>query len=282
MRIFARGSPGALPLGNRRRLRQLVDALPDQHAHQRRGHALAHRPALERRVRGDARRRIARRSSRPFHVTTNAAVISAAGSNAASTACFTFAASSPAGSGSVGSTSPIGQGCVEGSGSALLTCIGREVHRRLSDGQRHASLAAQILRRARHAVRERDVHGLGRAIDHRLADLRALRVGAGEVADVLGGEVGIEPGDEHRRAHDLREARRVVLERIARRRHVRRVELEGLRPRDERAIGRARIRCRQCSAARRWPSRRALLPGTQWWLRERAPAGLPCRQTGSA
>src|SRR6185436_20940066 len=57
---------------------------------------------------------------RPFQVTTNAAVISSAGSNAASTACFTLAASSPGGSGSDGITSPIGQGCVEGSGRALL------------------------------------------------------------------------------------------------------------------------------------------------------------------
>ena len=48
----------------------------------------------------------------------------ASGSNAASTACFNLAASSSAGSGSPGSTSPIGQGCDEGSGRALFTCTG--------------------------------------------------------------------------------------------------------------------------------------------------------------
>ena len=60
----------------------------------------------------------------PLHVTTKAAVIAAADSKAASTACFTLAASSPAGSGFLGSTSPMGHGCVDGSGSWLLTWIG--------------------------------------------------------------------------------------------------------------------------------------------------------------
>ena len=62
--------------------------------------------------------------SRPFQVTTNAAVSSAGFSNAASTACLIFAASSGAGSGSFGRMSPIGHGCVDGSGSLLLTCVG--------------------------------------------------------------------------------------------------------------------------------------------------------------
>ena len=64
---------------------------------------------------------------RPFHVTTKAAVIPAAGSKAASTACFTLAMSSAAGGGSLGSTSPVGHGCVAGSGSRLLTRIGRKL-----------------------------------------------------------------------------------------------------------------------------------------------------------
>ena len=52
-------------------------------------------------------------------VTTKAAVIAAAGSNAAFIACLSFPASISAGSGSLGSTSPIGHGCVDGSGSRL-------------------------------------------------------------------------------------------------------------------------------------------------------------------
>src|SRR6266550_3174855 len=43
-----------LPLRNGRRLPQVVDALLDEDAHQRGRQALAHRPAFERRVRGDA------------------------------------------------------------------------------------------------------------------------------------------------------------------------------------------------------------------------------------
>ena len=63
--------------------------------------------------------------TRPFHVTTRAAVIAAAGSKAASTARFTVAMSSAAGIGSsAGSTSPIGHGCVAASGSVLATRTG--------------------------------------------------------------------------------------------------------------------------------------------------------------
>src|SRR6266571_958099 len=62
--------------------------------------------------------------SRPFHVTTNAAVIPEGGSNAASTACLTLVPFISGGRGSLGSTSPIGHGCVEASGSLLLTPTG--------------------------------------------------------------------------------------------------------------------------------------------------------------
>src|SRR3954469_24634834 len=62
--------------------------------------------------------------SRPFHVTTNAAVIAAAGSNAASIAWLTFAMSRPAGGASAGRTSPAGHGWVEGSGNPRLTDTG--------------------------------------------------------------------------------------------------------------------------------------------------------------
>jgi hypothetical protein len=56
-------------------------------------------------------------------VTTNAAVIPA-GSKAASTAACSLAASKAAGDPAFGSTSPIGHGWVDGSGSALLTTTG--------------------------------------------------------------------------------------------------------------------------------------------------------------
>ena len=61
---------------------------------------------------------------RPFHVTTNAAVIPSAGSNAASTACATLSASIADGNGSSDSTSPIGHGALDGSGSVLSTSTG--------------------------------------------------------------------------------------------------------------------------------------------------------------
>jgi hypothetical protein len=61
---------------------------------------------------------------RPFQVTTKAAVMASGGSNAASTAVLSFVASTSAGGGSFGSTSPIGQGSVVGSGNWLLTVTG--------------------------------------------------------------------------------------------------------------------------------------------------------------
>src|SRR5262245_29016560 len=61
---------------------------------------------------------------RPFHVTTKAAVNASGGSKAASTAALSFAASISGGSGSFGSTSPIGQGSVPASGNWLFTATG--------------------------------------------------------------------------------------------------------------------------------------------------------------
>src|SRR6267378_5997757 len=61
---------------------------------------------------------------RPFHVTTNAAVTSAADAKAASAACFTLGASSSAGCGSLDRTSPMGHGRVEASGRRLLSLTG--------------------------------------------------------------------------------------------------------------------------------------------------------------
>ena len=118
----------------------------------------------------------------------------------------------------------MGQGCVAGSGSRLV--------------KRHAPLVAQVPGGARHAVRQGDVNGPGGAIDDRLRDLGALRVRGREEADVLAREIGIEAGDEHGRAHDLGIARGMVLLDLARRRHVRRVELERFGARNERVAGR--------------------------------------------
>ena len=60
---------------------------------------------------------------RPLYVTRNAAVIPA-GSNAASTAWPTLALSTLMGHGSFAGASPMGHGCVFGSGSALFTTMG--------------------------------------------------------------------------------------------------------------------------------------------------------------
>ena len=60
---------------------------------------------------------------------------------------------------------------------------------------------------------------------------------AREVADVFRGEGRIEPGDEDGRAHDLRVAGGVVLDLLAGRRHVLRRQLERLAARDERLPG---------------------------------------------
>src|SRR5438034_11649776 len=64
---------------------------------------------------------------RPFHVTTKAAVIAAAGWNAVSTAARIAAVSSAGANGSVGRRSPIGHACVDGSGRTLATRIGLEL-----------------------------------------------------------------------------------------------------------------------------------------------------------
>src|SRR5438445_12638372 len=62
--------------------------------------------------------------SRPFHVTTNAAVNPSAGWNAAFKAALSFSASISVGNGSRGSMSPMGHSWVAGSGNRLLTATG--------------------------------------------------------------------------------------------------------------------------------------------------------------
>ena len=92
--------------------------------------------------------------------------------------------------------------------------------------ERDAPLVTEKLGATPHAVGERHVHGPTGTVDDRLAQLRALGVRRREVADILGGELGIEAGDEHCRAHDLGEARRIVLEGGPWRRRIGRTELQ--------------------------------------------------------
>src|SRR4030095_14195304 len=110
--------------------------------------------------------------SRPFHVTTNAAVNPSAGWNAAFTVALSFSASISAGNGSCGSISPMGHSWVAGSGNRLLAATRLEIHGALTDRECDATLAPEIFGRPGHAVRERDVDRLIDAIDNRLAELR--------------------------------------------------------------------------------------------------------------
>ena len=230
-----------LPLGDRRRLPQLVCALPDENAHQCGGHALSHRPAFERRVLRDAgpvpladetpsprhherrrhpRRRLERRIDGALHLCRIELRRERRLRQRIAHRPFLR----------------------RGVGKPFLDPHGFEIHLALSLRQRHASLVSKVLRRARDAVRQFDVHSFSRTIDHRLSDLRSLLVRAGEVADVLGGKVRVQAGDEHCRAHDLGEARRVMAERVSRRRHIHGVQLERFRSRDQRLARRCRRR----------------------------------------
>jgi hypothetical protein len=80
------------------------------------------------------------------------------------------------------------------------------------------------------------------AIDDRFAQLVPHLVRSGEIADVLGGEIRIESGDEHGRAYDLGKTGSMMLECVAGRRYVGRIELKRLRPRNQRPLRRARLR----------------------------------------
>src|SRR5256885_14164936 len=78
---------------------------------------------------------------RPFHVTTKAAVIAAAGWNAVSTAARIAAVSSAGANGSVGRRSPIGHAWVDGSGRMLGTRIGLELSKLRASGGGATALA---------------------------------------------------------------------------------------------------------------------------------------------
>src|SRR6266850_4462768 len=123
---------------------------------------------------------------RPLHVTTKAAVIPAAGSKAASTACLTLTASSSGGSGSLGRTSPMGHACVEASGRWLLSLTGVKFTEVLPTGSVTHPWSPRYL-----AVRVTPFgsvmcNGLVDAIDHRFSHLCTLGVGTGEVSDIRG------------------------------------------------------------------------------------------------
>ena len=163
---------------------------------------------------------------RPRHVTTNAAVMPAGGSKAASTAWATSAASSTGGSGSSVNTSPIGHGIEAGSGSALATGTGvKRTALSPSGSATHPCPPTYCAVRVTPLARVRWT-ALALAVDHALDDVPALAVRAGEEADVRGGEVRVEPGDEDGRAERLGEPGGVVQERVAGRRDVVGVELE--------------------------------------------------------
>src|SRR6516225_9813670 len=115
MRIFARGSPALCHSG-------IGAGLFDQNFYQRRGEAFAHGPAFERCARRDAVAvAFSDQASAPSHHKGGGL---AGGSNAASSACLSLVASIAGGNGSSDSTSPIGHGWVEGSGSRLATFAG--------------------------------------------------------------------------------------------------------------------------------------------------------------
>ena len=201
MRISGARIARGLPLGDRRRLPQLVIAAPNQNPHQRRRQALGHRPAFERSLRGDAGPVTLgdqpsapgnrQRRGEPFCGSERGveSLLQLVGIDARRDRANRRVARGP--------------GLRRIRPGAARHGNRREIHRRRAGWQHDAPLIAQIARRPARAVRQGDVHGLGGAVDDRLADLGALGVGADEVADVLGGEVGIEAGDEHGRTHDL-------------------------------------------------------------------------------
>ena len=83
-------------------------------------------------------------------------------------------------------------------------------------------------------------------IDNWFADLRTLGVRARKISDILSRKLWIKARNEHGRAHDLGKARRMMLQRIARRRHIWRVQLKRFRASNQGLIGRERVLC--CAA----------------------------------
>lgn len=178
-------------------------------------------------------------TSRPLCVTTTAAVIPSAGSNAASIACFTLTSSRSAGSGALGRTSPIGHGVRFASGSVAFTFMGLK-----NTSSRPIGSATHPCDPKTRATR---VTPFGRVTRTSFFVRSMTGVlpwpfprGAREVPNALGGDFWLEPGDEHCRAHDLGVASRVMLERVPGGRNVGCIELERFRS------------CRKCVLGRGW------------------------------
>ncbi len=224
MRIVARGSPA-------------VDALADQDAHQRGRDALAHGPALERRARRDPLA-VALAHDPPFprdHQRRRHGLHRLErGVHGPAHLCGVELRLGTVRREAVAHGPRLGRSVRQPARDAL----GPEVGRPPAHREREAPLVSQIKRRARDTVRQRDMHGPARAIDHRFPQLGPLPVGRREESQVLGGELRREAGDEHGGADDLGEARRVELQRISGRRDVGCAELEFLGTREQ-----ARLLC---------------------------------------
>ena len=152
--------------------------------------------------------------SRPLWVTTNAEVIASGGIEGGVDRLLSPSPGRcrPAAD-RLGSLSPIGHGVRLRVGQVRLDRLGFEEHVVPAGRQRDAPLTSRSSAPSASApsgIVMRDL--LLCAIDDRLADLLALGVRAGEVADALRRDIRIEPGDEDRRAHRLRVAGGVVLE----------------------------------------------------------------------
>ena len=139
-------------------------------------------------------------------MTTKAAVIPSAGSKAASTAAFTFTRVELGRQRLVGQYVTQGPRCGRGIGKCAFYLLRREVNGFFADGQRHATLVPEIFGGADHPAGKGQVHFFVLIVNDPLGDMRSFGVGTRKVTDVLGGEIGVEPGDEHGRAQDLGEA----------------------------------------------------------------------------
>ena len=162
---------------------------------------------------------------RPFHVTTNAAVIVSGGSNAAATARATRLPSSEVGNGVSGSISPIGHGVVDGSGRVLSTSTGVKYTVSSPVGSvTHPWSPTRLAVRVTPLSRVRWTAWFSRSMTRSTTRPRCSY--GPEKPDVLGSEVRVKTSDEHGRAERLCEARCVMNEWVAGRRDVVGVHLE--------------------------------------------------------
>ena len=222
----------ALPLRNGRRLPELVFALLDEHAHQSAGEALAHRPALERRVEIDPLAVALPQKSAPVgDYESERARLRRPEADVESSL----------------DPRPVDLRrprlvWEEVTHRPRRRLRGRQISRHvagceadgvLADRVRNAPLVLVPLRATRHAVRQRERDELALVVDGGVDHMRALIERRGEAAHVGGRVLELESRDEDRRAEDLREARGVMMKRLARRGAVPGVELERGRPGDE-------------------------------------------------